>query len=187
MANTPKEVSYTRITNDVNGNPRYVVHFLELLTQEEKHSSLLTWLGLKYELAVMRAKSAAGRKHDTKSFGGGVVFQSYSGVSHEVAKAFEIFENSKDYHNAENNIRLVVFNSFNEYSKVMDAMKQLLQTKEERDYRVTWSKIYDVCDGVAKDLRQKFNIRMTEKAIWLGAVMVAIEAEACVNESIKGD
>lgn len=187
MANTPKQVPYTRITNDVNGNPRYVVHFLDLLTQEENNSTFLTWMGIKYDLALLRAKHASGKKHNTKAYGGGVVFQSYRGVEHEVKSAFDLFENSKYYHNAENNIRLGVFNSAEDYHKVMNAMKDLLQTKQERDYRVTWSKIYAVCEAVAKDLREKFNIRMTQKAIWLGAVMVAIEAEAGVNESIKGD
>lgn len=74
--------SLTRINNDVYGNPRYVIHFLALLTDEEKQSSDI---GSKYEIAVKRAnKLIGGRKFHNKQYGGGIVFSSYN-VEDELA------------------------------------------------------------------------------------------------------
>lgn len=57
-------MEFTRIKNDVNGNPRYVVHFLNI--DED------------YQTAVKKANKIGGRKYHTKSYGGGIVFQSYN-------------------------------------------------------------------------------------------------------------
>lgn len=54
----------TRINNDVNGNPRYVVHFLQIATP--------------YERALKIAKKIGGKKFHNKQYGGGIVFQSYN-------------------------------------------------------------------------------------------------------------
>ena len=55
----------TRVNNDVNGNPRYVFHFLALADH--------------YGEAVAVAKKLiGGKKYHTKSYGGGIVFQSYN-------------------------------------------------------------------------------------------------------------
>lgn len=69
-------ITFTRISNDTNGNPRWVVHFLKLLTREEVESSddVLS----KYATACSRARSIGGRKYTARSYGGGIVFQSYS-------------------------------------------------------------------------------------------------------------
>ena len=55
---------FTRINNDVNGNPRYVFHFLQLANT--------------YEQALKLAKKLGGRKFHNKQYGGGIVIQSYS-------------------------------------------------------------------------------------------------------------
>ena len=71
-----EELRFTRIDNDTWGNPRYVVHFFELLTPHEQG-----WTGMidsKYATACKRANTIGGRKYHTKRFGGGIVFQSYS-------------------------------------------------------------------------------------------------------------
>ena len=71
-----EELRFTRIDNDTCGNPRYVVHFLELLTPHEQQ-----WRGMldsKYATACKRANTIGGRKYHTKRYGGGIVFQSYS-------------------------------------------------------------------------------------------------------------
>lgn len=57
-------ITFTRITNDINGNPRYVCHFLTF--------------GKDYPAAVRLANTLGGRKYSTKKYGGGIVFQSYS-------------------------------------------------------------------------------------------------------------
>jgi hypothetical protein len=59
-----ESIQFTRIVNDVNGNPRYVCHFLTMAPT--------------YEAAIKLANSIGGRKYHTKGYGGGLVFQSYN-------------------------------------------------------------------------------------------------------------
>ena len=72
---TEQGIEFTRIGYDVNGNQRYVVHFLQLLTKAEKENPLPFNEGL-YEKALQRAKQLGGRKYNNKRYGGGIVFQS---------------------------------------------------------------------------------------------------------------
>ena len=69
---------WTRINNDINGNPRYVLHFLNLNTRAELDADPWMPVGVKYGIAVKRANRIGGKKYHTKSYGGGIVFQSYS-------------------------------------------------------------------------------------------------------------
>jgi hypothetical protein len=55
---------FTRINNDINGNPRYVVHFLQIAES--------------YERALFLARKIGGRKFHNKQYGGGIAFQSYN-------------------------------------------------------------------------------------------------------------
>lgn len=80
-------IEFTRIKNDVNGNPRYVCHYTHLLTEEEKQRYQLGIppvfrtmdnMSVRYQIAVKRANKIGGRKYHTKAYGGGIVFQSYS-------------------------------------------------------------------------------------------------------------
>lgn len=57
-------VPFWRVKNDVNGNPRYVVHFLNFAPD--------------YETAKKRANSVGFRVYRGRDFGGGFVGQSYS-------------------------------------------------------------------------------------------------------------
>ena len=66
-----KAIEFTRVNNDVYGNPRYVTHFLSLLNEEEQTLS-------NYNLALKRANKLGGRKYRGSDFGGGIVFQSYN-------------------------------------------------------------------------------------------------------------
>jgi hypothetical protein len=68
-------ITFTRIRNDVNGNPRYVCHFLTLDVHGYQSN-----IGLsdRYAIACKLANSIGGRKYHTQAYGGGVVFQSYS-------------------------------------------------------------------------------------------------------------
>lgn len=68
------ENDLTRINNDTNGNPRYVIHFLALLTEQERANAID-----RYAFAVKRAKYMFnGKKFHNKQYGGGIVFSSYS-------------------------------------------------------------------------------------------------------------
>lgn len=58
------KIQFTRVTSDINGNPRYVCHFVNLANS--------------YTEAVKLANKIGGRKYNNKKYGGGIVFQSYS-------------------------------------------------------------------------------------------------------------
>ena len=67
---------FTRINNDVNGNPRHVCHFLYL----DVHGwQSRLWLSDRYAIACKLANSIGGKKYRNKQYGGGIVFQEYAG------------------------------------------------------------------------------------------------------------
>lgn len=61
-------MDYKRINNDINGNPRYVFHYLNFLNEGEKG----------YDFAVNKSRAIGGKKYRGKDFGGGIVIQSYN-------------------------------------------------------------------------------------------------------------
>ena len=78
-----------RVNNDVNGNPRYVVHFLHFLTDKEKED--VAGYGA-YSLAAKRANAwIGGKRYRAKSYGGGIVFSSYN-VESECSHVNEALE-----------------------------------------------------------------------------------------------
>lgn len=81
--------NFTRVNNDVNGNPRYVTHFLNLLNNYENYQSNLS-LDQKYALALRKAKAIGGKKFHNKLFGGGIVFGSVYNLDDLVAKIQQI-------------------------------------------------------------------------------------------------
>ena len=87
------KIEWTRVKSDVNGNPRYVCHFLSLNTQEELNKTGKEWINIptKYQIAVKRANKIGGRKFHNKQYGGGIVFQSYNLVDTE-RSIFELLE-----------------------------------------------------------------------------------------------
>jgi hypothetical protein len=70
---TQNQIEFTRINNDVNGNPRYVCHYLHFLNEKDNGH-----FDDRYELAIKRAKKIGGKKFHNKQYGGGIVFQSYN-------------------------------------------------------------------------------------------------------------
>ena len=74
---------FTRVNNDVNGNPRYVIHFLNCIndkesTEAEQNVKPFQAISDKYSFAVNKMHKLGGRKYRGKDFGGGIVFQSYN-------------------------------------------------------------------------------------------------------------
>ena len=71
----PANIQFSRVRNDVNGNPRFVCHFLNL----DIHG-IESGIGVidRYALAVKLANKIGGKKFSNKQYGGGIVFQSYS-------------------------------------------------------------------------------------------------------------
>ena len=79
------KIQFKRVNNDVNGNPRYVCHYLNLISDEEQkeiqesgNKSLFGWVNIEYNFALKRAKQIGGKKFHNKQYGGGIVFQSYN-------------------------------------------------------------------------------------------------------------
>lgn len=76
-------IRFKHINNDVNGNPRYIVHFLQCKPFE----------GASYEQTVKACNKIGGRRYHNKSYGGGIVFQ---GDKREIEKAInELKERTK--------------------------------------------------------------------------------------------
>lgn len=67
---TPSD--FTRIKNDVNGNPRYVCHFLHL--DADGYESGLD-VSTRYLRAQALACALGGRKFHNRQYGGGIVFR----------------------------------------------------------------------------------------------------------------
>ena len=66
---------FCRIKSDVNGNPRYVCHYSNLLSHAESMSMPLRE---QYPEALFRARKLGGKKFHNKQYGGGIVFSTYN-------------------------------------------------------------------------------------------------------------
>lgn len=76
---TNATIDFTRISSDVNGNPRYVCHFLNFITDNDNFPDVgVNTTSCKYNLALSRAKELGGRKFHNKQYGGGIVFQCHN-------------------------------------------------------------------------------------------------------------
>lgn len=82
-----KEIEVTKVGHDVNGNPRRVVHFLNVVNEADEQRAKELQDSCRpfqfstshlYEIAVKKANKLGGRRYHTKNYGGGIVFQSYS-------------------------------------------------------------------------------------------------------------
>jgi hypothetical protein len=89
MTNTKTQTDFeiTRVDCDNDGNSRYVVHFLNFITKEDKAKSyelsktctpfnFQTYY--EYEIAVNKARTIGGKRYKAKHYGGGIVFTSNS-------------------------------------------------------------------------------------------------------------
>ena len=68
------EKDFTRISNDIDGNPRYVIHYLQCCPERFKTLPV----NESYRLTCKLMNKIGGKKYHTKSYGGGIVFKSYS-------------------------------------------------------------------------------------------------------------
>jgi len=101
-----KTIELTRVKNDSNGNPRYVVHFLDLLSERDKEYiqsqyeknrdwAPIDWvINQEIDLALRKAKLIGGSKYRGKDFGGGIVFQSYN--TGDLVKDLYRFQSDKE-------------------------------------------------------------------------------------------
>jgi hypothetical protein len=68
-------IDFTRVNNDIYGNPRYVIHFMDILNPEER---MFLPFSKMYDYAIKKGKKLGGKKFHNKQYGGGIVFQSYN-------------------------------------------------------------------------------------------------------------
>lgn len=73
---TTKKIEFTRVNRDVNGNPRYVCHFFDLLPTAVRESQKS--ISELYAIALKNSRQFGGQKYRGKDYGGGIVFQSYN-------------------------------------------------------------------------------------------------------------
>lgn len=181
MTNANK-INFTRVNNDVNGNPRLVVHFLQILTKEELNSNLLP-ASIKYDLALMRAKTVGGKKYHNKAYGGGIVFQDYAScLDNTVNRAFESFEQSKAFNDALHQIVLTVVNSRDTYTKALELCKGLNRIMyADRAF----NGIRSICADTADILRKKYGVRVSANALLIAAVYVILRLEEEALEQSK--
>jgi len=75
-----KPIEFTRVASDVNGNSRYVCHFLSFINEGDKIKADtlgISFVSEEYDIALLKAKQLGGRKFHNKQYGGGIVFQMY--------------------------------------------------------------------------------------------------------------
>ena len=67
-------IKWTRVNNCINGNPRFVCHFLNFKPfNHDNKNGLFT-----FEDAVKIAKTLGGKRFHNKQYGGGILFSSYN-------------------------------------------------------------------------------------------------------------
>jgi hypothetical protein len=76
-----KDINFTKVKHDINGNPRFAVGFNYFVKDEEKKLPV----SQQYEIAVKRAKAIGGKKYNGKDYGGGICFQCYSNEIQRIA------------------------------------------------------------------------------------------------------
>jgi hypothetical protein len=67
-------MNFERVNNDSNGNPRYVVHFLECEPDSWKDEPF----DKRYQRVIKLMNKINGRKFNNKQYGGGIVFSTYN-------------------------------------------------------------------------------------------------------------
>lgn len=82
-----KNIEFTRVNNNVNGNPRWVCHWLNFIPEKELYTVDST-----YQRALNIAKKLGGRKFHNKQYGGGIVFECFN--TDELSKRIVNLKNS---------------------------------------------------------------------------------------------
>jgi len=73
------EVEYKRVKNDVNGNPRYVIHFLYFLRLKEIDYKIdINSISKLFNQALKISREIGGKKYRGKDCGGCIVVSSYN-------------------------------------------------------------------------------------------------------------
>jgi hypothetical protein len=82
-----------RANNDINGNPMYISHFLNFIPFDMKNKGTL--IDSNYNFAIFEAKTFLGaKKFHTKTYGGGIKYQSYNQLEDLTTFYINSIENS---------------------------------------------------------------------------------------------
>ena len=81
---------FTRIRNDINGNPRHVCHFLHLDVHGWQSNIEVS---ARYAIACKLANTIGGKKYHTKGYGGGIVFRGGAGGLHTLCDRINAITN----------------------------------------------------------------------------------------------
>ena len=73
-------IELKRVKNDINGNPRYVAHFFDLMSESQINEAKMSGLinSNLYNVALKKSRRIGGKAYRGKDFGGGIVFTSYN-------------------------------------------------------------------------------------------------------------
>jgi hypothetical protein len=88
----------TRVNADICGNPRYVWHFLDFLTDADRERVRnevrhpIYALGREKEIAIEKARKIGGKAYHGRDFGGGIVFTTYA--PDDIQKRIDELKNS---------------------------------------------------------------------------------------------
>lgn len=67
-------MDYTRIKNDINGNPRYAIHMTDLLTADQLQQNPT----IQYGIALANSRQWGGKRYRGNTMGGMIVFSTYN-------------------------------------------------------------------------------------------------------------
>ncbi len=136
-------IEFTRINSDVNGNSRYVCHFLAFINEGDRVKSDTKGIGFvseEYEIALKKAKDLGGRKFHNKQYGGGIVFQMYD--SQQLEMSLKIRELAK--------VNTVFTQDWQPFQKVYNKVKRAIYS-HFLHYTYKWQPTHD------KESRKDFN------------------------------
>ena len=89
-------MEFTKIRNDIYGNPRYVVHYLECMPKSYRGEKLED-LSKEYQKTVRLMRKLGGRKYHSKKYGGGITFSTYD--TKELEKHIRLLKQEIDLNN----------------------------------------------------------------------------------------
>ena len=75
MKTSENYIDWTRANNDINGNPRYICHYLAFKPYSDP---IKPFEPFSYEEAIKLANKLGGKKYHNKQYGGGLVFSTYN-------------------------------------------------------------------------------------------------------------
>ena len=76
---TGRDFNIWQIDHDINGNSRYVVHYLTIPFTDSPEGDLFAYRAHQIDHIEHARKALYGKRYRAKWFGGGIVFQAYAG------------------------------------------------------------------------------------------------------------